>query len=240
LLLAGKREGERTLTDTGPNCAALGRAVGITIALLLDAGRDVAAESAMPAAARTAPASLTAAGGAPVPPPRATNGALAVTLGPALGLVGGPSLAMGLALVVGVRQRVALALDGQYVASRSTAFDSGEVDVALVASRLRVCGVFRRGARLRAAACAEGAAGRLRGEGHGYPSADRAATLGWIAAGAGAAGTFAIGRRWQVGLSADALAPLHRSTFSIANRGVAYRSSAVSALFAASVGVVLW
>src|SRR4051812_24967108 len=41
--LRGAKQGERTLTDSGPTCVALGRAVGITMALLLDTPDDRAA-----------------------------------------------------------------------------------------------------------------------------------------------------------------------------------------------------
>src|SRR3954469_20748300 len=41
LRLFGAREGERTLTDTGPSCAALGRAVAITLALSLESDADL-------------------------------------------------------------------------------------------------------------------------------------------------------------------------------------------------------
>jgi hypothetical protein len=234
LLLAGQREGERTLTDTGPTCTALGRAVGITMALLLDAGLEARAEPAPPV-------TVSALAAAPATPaPRATDGTLAVTVGPALGLVGGPSVATGLAFLVAWRHRVALGLDGQYVAPRANALDTGEVDVALLAARLRLCGVLGGRARLRVGVCAVGAAGQLRGEGHGYPTADGAAALTWLAAGGGLDATWAPAGRWRVGVAADALAPLRKSTFSVMNRGIAYQSSPVSVMLAVSVGVAIW
>jgi hypothetical protein len=236
LILNGQREGRRTLTDTGPTCTALGRAVGITMALLLDAGLETRAEPppspTIPATAEVRPPVAIA--------PRATDGWLAVTLGPALGLVGGASIATGLALVVGWRHRASLALDGQYVAPRSTSFDTGDVDVTLLAARLRACAVLSGEAPVRVGLCAAGAAGRLRGEGHGYAAADGAASLTWLAAGGGLEVSHALGRRWRVGVLADVLAPLRKSTFSIMNRGVGYQSSAVSAMLALGVGVAIW
>jgi hypothetical protein len=239
LLLAGKREGERTLTDTGPTCTALGRAVGITLALLLDAGLD--ARPDRPATAAPTAVVVTPAAPSAVPTaPRSTEGTLAVTVGPALGLVGAPALATGVAFVVGVKRRAVVSLDGQYVAPRATALDEGEVDVALLSARLRLCGVLSPEAVIRVGACAAGAAGALRGEGRGYAAADTARTQTWLAAGGGLEATAALGHRLRAGVAADALAPLRKSTFSIANRGVAYQSSPVSVMLAASLGVVLW
>lgn len=245
LALAGARQGARTLTDTGPTCAALGRAVAITMALLLDAGLDAEPPRPPPtpeAVAVAAPpvAPLTPSRAPSSPASRATGGTLAVTLGPALGLVGGVTLATGLAVTAGVARHLALSLDGQYVAPRATAFDEGEVDVTLVAARLRACGVLDNEGAARLGACAVGAAGRLRGQGRGYASGDGAATLTWAAAGGGIEASRALGRRWRAGLSADALVPLRKSTFSITNRGIAFQSSPVSVMLEASLGVVLW
>jgi hypothetical protein len=244
LLLTGKREGRRTLTDTGATCTALGRAVGITMALLLDAGLETRADP--PPSAREAtpatppPDAADAADAAVAAAPRATDGLMELTLGPALGLVGGASIATGLAFVVGWRHRASLALDGQYVAPRSTSFDTGDVDVTLLAARLRACAVLSGDAPTRLGLCAAGAAGRLRGEGHGYATADGRGSLTWLAAGGGLEVSHALGRRWRVGVMADVLAPLRKSTFSIMNRGVGYQSSAVSAMLALGVGVAIW
>jgi hypothetical protein len=251
LALTGARQGARTLTDTGPTCAALGRAVAITMALLLDAGLDseaprpppptpVAVAVASPAVAPLASSRASSSRASSSPASRATDGTLAVTLGPALGLVGGATLASGLAVMMGVGRHLALSLDGQYVAPRGTAFDAGEVDVTLLAARLRACGVLDNEGAVRLGACAAGAAGRLRGEGRGYAFADGVATLTWAAAGGGIEASRALGRRWRAGLSADALVPLRKSTFSITNRGVAFQSSPVSVMLEASFGVVLW
>jgi hypothetical protein len=229
LLLAGAKQGERTLTDTGPTCTALGRAVGITMALLLDAGLEAASEPPPPAAVVAAPA------------PRVSQGFVALTVGPALGLVGGSSLAAGLGLGVRLRRRVWLELDGQYVAPRATAFDGGEVDVSLVAARLHLCGVLDGDAAVvLLAACAAGAAGDLRGTGRGYATADGTGQLAWLAAGGGLCVSRPLGRRWLLGVAGDALSPVHKSTFSIGNRGVAYQSSPVAAILQVSVGVKIW
>ena len=235
LLLAGQREGERTLTDTGPTCTALGRAVGITLALLLDAGLEAQPDRPPP----PAPTVVSTPVAAP-PRPRSSEGTLAVTAGPALGLVGAPTLAVGVAFAVTLKRRARLSLDGQYAAPRATAFDEGEVEVSLVSARLRVCGVVTPETVVRVGVCAAGAAGALRGEGRGYATTDTTGTLTWLAAGGGLEATAPLGQRLRVGVAADALAPLRKSTFSIVNRGVAYRSSPVSGMLVVSLGVVLW
>jgi hypothetical protein len=236
LRLAGAKEGERTLTDTAATCTALGRAVAITMALLLDAGLEAAPEAAPPA-----PAAVAVAPAAPVEaPPRATSAFLAVTAGPALGLVGPPSLATGLAFELRLGRRISVELEGQYVAPRATAFDTGQVDVALLAGRTRLCGAVAADAPVRVALCAEGGAGQLRGQGRGFATANGAAGTAWLGAGGGLQASGVVGRRWILGVSADVLAPLHKSTFSIENRGIAYRSSAVAGLLAVGVGVKLW
>jgi hypothetical protein len=241
LSLGGKRQGERTLTDTGPTCTALGRAVGITIALTLDIGIDRPSERSPVTAIAVRPPSPATASGVSAPQAAgASAGTLGVTLGPALGFVGSPSLAMGVVLAVELPRRAAFELDGQYVAPRSTSFEAGAVDVALLAARLRACGLVGEAFRVRFHICAAAAGGQLRGHGRRYALANGAATLPWIAAGGGLGGTREVGRHWRMGVSADALAPLRKSTFSIVNRGVAYRSSAISLMLQVSVGLALW
>jgi hypothetical protein len=235
LRLAGAKQGERTLTDTGPTCTALGRAVGITMALLLDDG--------LPEAPRVDMAS-------PTPPaPRAreglreasSEGFVALDAGAGLGLVGGPAPAAGLAFGVRLRRRAWLELDGRYVAPRATAFAGGDVDVSLVFARLRACGALTGdGAAMLVAVCGEGAGGWLTGRGRGYASADGTARLPWGAAGGGLRGRRRLGGRWSLDLAADVLAPLRTSTFSVANRGVAFRSTTPAVMLQLGVGFVLW
>jgi hypothetical protein len=49
-----------------------------------------------------------------------------------------------------------------------------------------------------------------------------------------------LGDRWLLGAGADLIAPLGSYTFSVENRGVAYRSNAVSATLQLSIGVKIW
>jgi hypothetical protein len=231
LRLAGAKQGERTLTDTGPTCTALGRAVGITMALLLD---DALAEPPL-VVAPPAPVTREASRGA------SSEGFVVLDAGAGFGLVGGPAPAVGLSFGVRLRRRAWLELDGHAVAPRATAFAGGDVDVSLVFARLRACGVLTGdGAALLVAVCGEGVGGALTGQGRGYATADGTARLPWGAAGGGLRGRRKLGGRWSLDLAADVLAPLRTSTFSVAGRGVAYQSTTPAVMLQLGVGVVLW
>ncbi len=243
LRVTGGKDGERTLTDTGPTCTALGRAVSITLALILDAHAELAPPPPPVVAPPQAPP-------LPVPPaPSASSGTralsmasgvLAATLGPAFGLVGKPTLTGGLELDVRLARRLIVEAGGQLAAPRSTTFDTGSVEVGLAVALVGVCGVLADpDAPLVVAACARGVAGQLRGEGAGFASSN-GATLGWWGAGGGLEVRGTVGRRWLLGASADVVAPLRRDTFSVGNRGVAYGSDAVAAMLRLGIGWRLW
>lgn len=232
--LDGRKAGERTLTDTGPTCAALGRAAGITLALVLDTGEELAPPPGAPA--------VVAAPEAPPPPsPPRTSGVLSVLGGPAFGVVGPPSLTSGVELEVGLGRRLRVQASGHYVASRSTSFDAGAVDVGLLAARLGLCGVLNDpAAPVRVGLCARGVGGRLRGSGSGFPADNAAHDLTFWAVGGGLQVSGTVTRRLVLGAQADVLAPLATYTFSVGNRGVAFRSDAVAAMLQVTAGVQLW
>jgi hypothetical protein len=218
LRLRGAKVGERTLTDTGASCAALGRAVAIALALSLEGDPDP------PVPVVTTPA-LTPP---PAPPtPRRTSVSIGIEGGVVAGAVGAPSFGAGLDVGVALGRGFVIEGGGRHVLARASALSPGEVRVSLDAAILRLCAVVA-GARrpLQADVCATGAAGALRGEGVGYPTAGSAASA-WIAAGGGLDARWRLGP-WSLVLGLEALAPLRQDTFSIENRGVAFRSSAVS------------
>jgi hypothetical protein len=228
LRLHGAKEGERTLTDTDASCAALGRAVAISLALSL------AGEPEAPTPPPT-----------PLSPPSAASSRASVLVGVASGaaleLVGGPSLAVGADVGVALGRRLSIELGGRHVLARESTLQPGSVSVSLDAAVLRLCGVvLGADGPWQALVCAAGAAGRLRGEGAGYPTS-AVATSAWTAAGGGldARRRFADGR-WVAALGVEALAPLRQDTFSIENGGVAYRSSAVSWMLRLGVAVRVW
>lgn len=235
----GTKEGERTLTDTGPTCTALGRAVSITMALVLDPRQASPPEDPRSAAMAISPPPPVIAPAVP-PSETVTSGFLSISGGAALGLVGAASAASGLEFDLRLWRRLWLQAAGRYVAARSLSFDTGSVGVALVAARLRLCWALNGAdAPVQVAPCLAGEAGQLRGEGRGYPSSN-AAEMAWLGAGGGAVVSAVLRNRWLVGAGADLIAPLHHYTFSVENRGIAYRSSAVSAMLQLSIGIKVW
>ncbi|HVX97087.1 MAG TPA: hypothetical protein VHK47_19380 [Polyangia bacterium] len=234
LRFGGATEGQRTLTDTGPTCEALGRAVAITIALVIDA---TAARAPAPSADVTAAAPPLA----PEPARAKTSGVLSVLGGPAVGLVGPPSVMGGVALSAGVWRRLRVEGAAQIVAPRASPLDPGTVEVGLLAARLSACVTVNDAeARWPVALCARGLGGRLRGSGRGFPAANVTRDLAFWAVGGGAEVQHTWGERLVVGAEATVLAPLRTSTFSVGNRGVAYESAAVAAMLQLAVGVAIW
>jgi hypothetical protein len=236
LRLSGAKEGQRTLTDTGPRCAALGRAVSITMALVLDTGEELAPP---PAPSVTVVAAI-----APPPPPAPrtlTSGVLSLTGGPAFGVVGPPSVTGGVELDVGVGRRLHLQVSGQYVAPRSTAFDMGAVNVGLLTAGLGICGVLNDPeASVHVGVCAWGARGRLRGSGTGFPAANEAHALTYWGVGGGLQVHGPLTRRFILGAEADVLIPVRSYTFSVGNRGVAFQSDGVAGMLHLAVGFEIW
>jgi hypothetical protein len=228
LRLFGAREGERTLTDTGPSCAALGRAVAITLALSLESGTDPQAPVEKPIA--------------PLPPtsPRGAPVSVGISGGVALVTVGAPSLAAGIDVAVEMGRRLSIEGSGRHVLARASTLEPGEVRVSLDAAILRLCAVAAGvGRALQANVCAAGAAGVLHGEGVGYPSAGTAASA-WVALGGGLDARWRVGARWRLSLGVEALVPLRQDTFSIENRGVAFSSGAVSWTTRLGVACQVW
>jgi hypothetical protein len=241
LRLRGAKEGERTLTDTGPTCTALGRAVSITIALLLDAQALDEQKPEPPAAQAVVAPPISPPPEAPPPP--AVGGFLAFGGGPAIGLVGAISLAGALELDLRLGHHARFRIAGQYVAPRSTTVDAGSIDVSLLAARVGLCGASNDQGRLRVSVCAGGAAGRLLGSGNGFP-ASRASSLTWLAAGGGVQLTMPIAARWELSAGLEVLVPLRKYTFSLGTssggREVVYGSDRVSAMLQAGIGVKIW
>ena len=228
--LTGAKSGERTFSDSGPTCAPLGEAVALTLALLLDPAR---APPQAPPVAASAPAR-------PPAPNRKSSAFVLATAGTALGLVAGPSIAGGPELQLNFLRHWGVQTGGLFVLPRSTAFADGTVRVGLLAGHVRVCGFLNDvAATIRAGVCAVGALGLMRGEGRGFPTSNTADDS-WLAAGGGIQLSRLFGARVLLGIGMDLLAPLRQQTFSVSNRGIAYRSTAVAATMQFKVGIKLW
>ncbi len=239
----GAKPGERTLADRGPSCSALAEAVSVAIALLLDKelGQDpveapppAPAEPAAPAAhvsATVEPAARRT--GAP------TSYALRASLegGLALGLVDGSRPL--LSEQVGLRLRQGWLFDAGFnaVLPGTTHFGQGELRATLLFASLRGC--FTWGKRSLIGPCALLGAGRLRGVGFDY-STVASHDLLWTALGVGGVFEAPVGGRLFCGLAGSLWLPTRRSTFSVENLGIAWKSSLVAGSVSARLGFRIW
>jgi len=217
--LAGAKQGERWLTDTGENCAPLAQAVAVTLALLIDS--------------HPTPANATTDDH-----PRRSQGALALGLGPTLGLL--PSTALAFDAALEVRwQRWSVQAGGIYLQPRDADLGPGHVRVRLAFANMVLCRGLAGGPPLQLDACAAGAAGWLSGRGQGYPDSSQAAFF-WNAFGAAMRLGGLLGGRWRWVITAEGLVPLGQRSFSVGNLGVAYRTDRVGGLAQLHLGVHLW
>ena len=220
--LAGAKQGERRLTDTGGSCAPLEQAVAVTLALLVDL--DPEPPEPMPPPARS--------------PASGSHGDLWICGGGGLGLSAGPTLAGGGGTAASWA-RWSLRGGGGFVLPRQAALAPGYVRVGLVRGEVLLCRALAAGLRARLDACAGGSAGWLTGQGQGYPASMDAGFL-WAAAEAAVRLGGVVGGHWLWGVQAEVLTPFGRHTFSVENAGVAYRSSPVAGLLELQLGARLW
>jgi hypothetical protein len=243
----GPKPGRRLLRDTGPTCDALGEAVSVAIALLLDSSRpDHDAPS--PSRESLAPVDEPAAP-APAQPsndmPAGTTGGFdarrwtaraAVEVGGGYGL-GGSGALFGFARL-GARHGgwlLDIGVGGNLPSEQS--FDTGSVRTSLVFGSLRACYLI--GRSLLVAPCAQLGLGRLHGEGYGYGQA-RAASLPWTAAGLGLAAEAPVAGALYLTLAATLWVPTRRQTFSVENAGIAWESKPVAGVLTAGLGLSLF
>ena len=239
----GQKPGERRLSDRGRSCAALGEAVSVAIALLLDtelARREAATNqpTAPPSSERPAP---TPAASQPFPPDVGQAAALELRAGVEGGVATrllGPSSAL-LSEQLGVRLQHRLTFDAgiNAVLPSTTRFDVGAVRTTLLFASLRACYTF--GQRFTVGPCTWFGLGRLRGVGLDYASVQSRSLL-WTALGAGVVAEGPLWGRVFWGLSGVVWVPTRRSTFSVENSGVAWRSSSVGSGLSARLGFRIW
>jgi hypothetical protein len=218
--LAGAKQGERRLTDTGGSCAPLAQAVAVTLALLVDLGPE---PRPMPSVSPLDPRS---------------RGEIWLFGGGGLGLTAGPTAAGGGGAAV-AWARWSLRASGGAVLPREAELSPGSVRVGLARGELLLCRALASGLRARLDACAGGTIGWLSGRGQGYPVSMNAG-FWWVAAEAAIRLGGVVGGRFLWGLQAGLAVPSARHTFSVENAGVAYRSSPVAGLLELQVGARLW
>jgi hypothetical protein len=172
--------------------------------------------------------------------PRRTSVSVGIGGGVAAGAVGAPSFAAGVDVGVAIGRRLVIEAGGRHVLARASTLDPGEVRVSLDAAILRLCAVVAGvDHALQAYLCASGAAGALHGEGVGYPTSESASSA-WLAAGGGLDARWRLAGPWSLAFGVEALAPLRQDTFSVENRGVAFRTTAVSWTTRLGVVVQVW
>ncbi|HEY4106496.1 MAG TPA: hypothetical protein VGM44_21495 [Polyangiaceae bacterium] len=253
----GAKPGERHLTDHGKSCAALGEAVSVAIALLLDkelaprnsGDNDETGAGTARAGTNTAPSASNQAtpnkknrdraaqsSSSDEDHARAFEFRAAVEGGSAAGLISAATPLLSEEL--GLRARGFVASAGFNAAlPGSRDFREGSVRTTLLFGDARACYLW--GARFSLGPCAGFALGRLHGTGVGYPSASEQ-DLTWSAASAGALAEVTVWGRVFFGASALVWLPTHRSSFSVQNLGTAWQSSTFAGSVALRLGFRIW
>jgi hypothetical protein len=217
--------GVRTLEHDGAQCAALGNAVALTLALLFDS--DVAPPKIEPPLVPV-PSTLAPAPPVAPPPPPAPRDVTVAIGGSAIAGVLRP-VSPALVAEMGVRWDVFRVSGGAVFAWPSDiALGPGTVRQRLGGGLARFCiAPWQRGV-LRLDACSGVAVAQVVGEAHGYTRNERHGRL-WLAIPVEAALSGWSSRiGWEI--AAAALLPIERPDFSIDGAGVAYASPPVGAM----------
>ncbi|MEO8905405.1 MAG: hypothetical protein ABI488_23065 [Polyangiaceae bacterium] len=237
------KPGERALRDRGHGCSALGQAVSVAIALLLDKELEPRAPDPAPAKlAPPAPKTPSNTEGAP-PDSASAQGQTQIELreslasGYAAGFVGPGALLLAEEIGVRVRRRWVVDAGFNAVLPGTTDYGAGSVRNTLLFASLRAC--YTWGDSVSVGPCALLGLGRLRGVGIGYPQA-QAQDLLWTAAGLGLIAQGPVWGRVFWSLSGEGWAPTRRSSFSVQNRGTAWVSSALAGAVSGQLGFRIW
>jgi hypothetical protein len=266
----GARQGERTLTDPGPTCAALAQAVAVTVALLLDerplqteaspatSAPATPATSAPSAPATSArPAVQTSAPSAPPTPPPNPNPAPGATsrsarasplfpiwagflTGVSLGQVGAPSFAPGLELGGDFLPSWSARVGAEFVLPRDRPLAPGVVAVSLLGGDVALCRALWQRELVFRTALC--AEGSVAAL-HGTATgypSTTSSTFLWVALGGRAELEGTIAQWFVWGLEASLLAPVRRQTFSIEPLGIAYESSPIGGAVRLRAALRLW
>lgn len=228
LRVEGRHRGEREIQ--AQSCAALGDALVVTLAMLLDEhAREAQASApttvtapvqpapAAPVATDEVPATPVAAVETPPPPPPAPEAASAPRRLRAVGwLAGGISTARMESLLGGVEvgsDGVALRAGGWWRLPYEYSLEPGRIASRIVGGVLAGCAT--RGERVRLGGCAQVWSGALHTEALGYSRQRERPDRLWLAPGASVGVEW--GHRWVVGLELVGLVPVLRDRYQIAN-----------------------
>ena len=243
----GPKPGQRLLRDTNPTCDALGEAVSVAIALLLDsaleaeAGRGQATtrprgEPTQVAANAAKPAPEDGGAAAASRAARRWTARAVVEAGGGYGLGGGAAW-LGFGRLGARHGGLILDLGGGGSLPSVREFQGGGVRTSLLFGSLRVC--YLLGRSLPIAPCVQLGVGRLHGEGSGYGRV-RDSSLPWTAGGLGLIAETPIGTGFYATLGATLWVPTRRQTFSVENAGIAWESKAVAGVLTAGLGLSLF
>jgi len=240
----GSKPGQRLLRDTDPTCGALGEAVSVAIALLLDSATNEAsaagsnAQPEPPAAPTTPPATPADKLAEPTRSSQARRWAAHTTLeaGGAYGLGGSGSL-LGFGRL-GARHGswlFDLGAGGNLPSEQS--FDGGSVRTSLIFASLRACYLLGRSFAL--GPCLQLGAGRLHGAGSGYGQV-QSSSLPWTAGALGLAAVAPLDAGLYATFGSTLWLPTRRQTFSVENAGIAWESKPVAFALTAGLGLTLF
>jgi hypothetical protein len=227
----------RTLEHNGANCSALGHAVALTIALLLDS--DVEPNKKVDPPPPPPPPPVVAA---VQRSPSATSPAHEVTVSlAAVGLAGVlRPMAPALAADVGVSfAPLRLSAGALWVWPQTLTFGPGSVRERLLGGFARACVPAWQAGSLRLDACSGAVVGAITAEAEGYTRNERRVRT-WIAVpleAALAGWTSPVG--WEV--SVAGLVPLRRPDYTIEGLGTVYESTPIGAMLSLRViGLFAW
>jgi hypothetical protein len=213
----------RTLEYDGKECAALGQAVAVTLALLFDS--DVEQKRA-PKKPPPTPSTVTVT---KQPPPPSSSRDASLALGP-IALFGvirpiAPALAADAGIAFGLLRVSAGALVAW---PQTTSLGAGTVRESLLSGFARSCFATWRGGALRFDVCTGILVGAITAEAEGYTRNEHR-TRAWIALPLEAAlAGWAAPIGWELSLAG--LLPLVRSDFTVDGVGTAYESPPVGAM----------
>jgi len=226
----------RTLEHDGTECAALGQAVAVTLALLFDS--DVEQKRAAPTVPPPAPSTVATV--TKPPPPPSPSREVSLSLGPiALFGVIRP-IAPAVAAEVGLAFRpLRVSAGAMFAWPQTTSLGPGTVRESLLSGFARACFTTWRSGALRFDACTGFLAGAITAEAEGYTRNEHR-TRAWVALPLEAAlAGWAAPIGWELSLAG--LLPLMRSDFTVDGVGTAYESPPVGAMLSLRmIGIFPW
>ena len=245
LRAAGKRRGERVVSDEGASCVGLSEALATMFAMVLDAQASAVTievpSPVTPSPGRTAPPPAVT-----VPPAEQDEGAtlpadpLRIDAVASLALARGllPATAAGVHGEIRLRARSAFVFGPGilYLPGRERSHPPGVVDVSLVSGSVFGCYLpLDRPTLPRVSVCLEPMAGALHGSGRGYVTPPQAVTRPWLALGAGLRVDGGIGGPFAWTVGGTIVAPITRERLAVTGLGLVHDPPPVA--FVGTLGV---